>query len=91
VQAFVGRDEDRDTFMMEIDSIKIGKEGGVLELRVASVVDVFSPNTRDQQQSTMTASSTASISPEVFTPMRLANAGTTNRRCSERTTSTGFV
>jgi hypothetical protein len=59
--------------MMEIDSIKIGKEGGVLELRVASVVDVFSPNTRDHHQSTTAASSTASISPEVFTPMRLAN------------------
>jgi hypothetical protein len=87
----VGRDGDRDPFMMEIDSIKIGKEGGVLELRVASVVDVFSPNTRDHQQSTITASATASISPEVFTPMRLINLDTTNCRGAQRTTSAGFV
>ena len=52
--------------MMETDSIKIVKEGGVLELRVASLMDVVSSNTVENQVSTI-AMTTASISPEVFT------------------------
>jgi len=62
----LGRDEGRDPFMTEMDSIEIAKNGGVLELRVASVMDVLSSRTVESQVST-TAITTASISPEVLT------------------------
>jgi len=62
----LGRDEGRDPFRMKMDSIEIAKKDGVLELRVASVMDVHSSRTVEGQVST-TAITTASISPEVFT------------------------